>query len=1245
MPAAGGKLAILVLAIFAVTSVAVLRAVAQPAPPVRVVALETDATAEPLGIDDPAPRFTWRLEATRPAIRQTAYRVIVATSEQAAAAGQREDLVWDSKEVRTGDPFAIYAGPALRSRTRYYWSVQVTIAAVRRPYASAVSWFETAYMRPAEWSGAWIAGPQRLETPPTAAQGAADDACCLAVETTLYAPTAAGATNMKVNSTAGFVPRRRFEVGGEVAYPTEVGTAAATTVLAVAAPAGATNVKAAGVQGFAAGQDITIGAQHAVIEAVGTAASKASLAAAAAPGATTLQAAPAGMAPGGGRSAAPVFQAGEGIIIDGETRTIAEVRAAPGSRGGFPGRGPRNITVAVTTPFASAHPRGATVLSPGSGITFSPALLTAQAAGAAVSTPGTGVTFAPALRSPHPANTAIHGDAAPDFCRPPGGRDNSGACREVRPAPMLRKTFLVDPVSRHGKVVSARVYAAGLAYDNLTLNGARTGPRALSPGFTNYADTVLYTTDDVTKLVRQQQDSAAENVIAAQLGSGQFDDETTSNDWHWEDAEWRATPRLRLDLYITYSDGTAQLVKSDGSWQANVEGPWRYDGYYLGETYDARKEIPGWNEPGLNSSLWPAARVVEAPKGVLRAERQEPTRVVARWPAGKRTNPKPGVFVYDAGKLIAGWATISVWGAPAGTAIQIFYSDKTAADGTVSSSGFTPNGQIQTDYYIAKGTGTVKAPETFAPQFTYKGFRYVQISAPSHPASTSGGIPQALPAGVEVRVDSLQETRTAMAVTGQFHASNPLLERIEAVTRDSIAASYVAGIITDTPEYEKNGWTGDAQLSAPAASLFFDTERQYWKSFQDMVDNQVADTGELTLLAPTNKGYGHVGQTFKNAANAGATPVWDAFWFVIPWEAYLRYGDARALQMTYPLMRKYLDHWIPQWTSKDGDAYHYTLTSGLGDWDPPTGADAADGAPTRVSIPTVIAPATTAYYAYMAKIAADSARALGQKEQAAHFDRVFARIKTDFNAKWWDAAAGYYRENPKQMFVQTMQVLPLAFGLVPDERRAALQAKLVEDVMKTRGGHEEVGIAGSRWILPVLSQAAEEGVAGAADAAYAIATQTTYPGYGYWLGLGWAGLGESWERSSRTRSHHMFGGIGQWFYEHLAGIRPLEPGYGRIAFQPAIPAGLDRAEATYESVRGEVAASWRRIGSRLVLEVTVPPNASGMVYVPASDPGQVTVSDTRNTKLAGRQATRIVYRVESGSYSFTVGGSGGHGSN
>jgi alpha-L-rhamnosidase len=960
--------------------------------------LETDAMAEALGIDDRAPRFTWRLASDRRGIVQSGYRILVATRAELLRDGRAD--VWDSRDVRSADPSATYAGPALRPRTRYYWSVRATAGAGLASEWSAPSWFETALLTATDWRGQWIAGPER-GGPLSIADGAADDS----------------------------VVRARGEFCRPVRWLTS---------------------------GFAA-------------------------------------------------------------------RLV---------------------------------------------------------------------------------------------------KNNEGECRELRPAPMLRRSFTVSkPVAR------ARIYTSGLAYNDLRVNGSAASDRVLDPGFTRYSKTVLYTTHDVTPLIRQ-----GENVVATELGSGQFDDQARTWDWGWHEAEWRATPRLRLDLYVTYTDGTEDVIASDASWKASVNGPTRYDNYYLGETYDARREIAGWDRPGFAATGWPAARVVSAPDGVVRAQTHEPIRVVATREPGTRAEPSPGVIVYDVGQTLTGWATLRLT-APTATPIEVFYSEKRDSTGRASIVGNDlVFGQLQTDYYVAKGGGT----ETWSPRFSYKGFRYVQISGPNG---------QPLPAGVTVTLERIDQVRSSVASTSSFVSSNATLNRIHRNTVWAIQSN-LQGVITDTPVYEKNAWTGDAQLTSGTASTLFDTERLYSKMYQDMLDDQSVH-GEVTLLAPTNAHYGWAGKpAFKPADCCGATPAWDAFWFVIPWEAYQRFGDARALAKTYPAMQRYLDEWIPQWTSRDGDGLAYTLTSGLGDWVPPDG------------VPTLNRLASTAYYAHEAHIAADVARVLGRTADAARYDTLFSRIRRDFNTAFL-GADGVYRERPvpgvaapatggppaaprpMREYVHTAQILPLAFGLVPDSLRASVAEKLASDIAAKSGGNAYVGVLGARYVLPVLT------AAGRHDAAYGVATQTDEPSWGYWTdSLGFTALGEHWIAGTRSQNHHMFGAIVEWFYEDLAGVRPLEPGYRRIEFRPEIPtAGLDSVAVRYESVRGVVASRWKRTATGLELDVTVPANAVGVVYVPA--PGASSVSEigggasviaasAPGVRLLRAEQGRVVYQVGSGSYQFRV---------
>ncbi len=432
--------------------------------------------------------------------------------------------MWNSGAVASDDPFAEYGGPALGSRTRYFWSVRVGSE------WAAPTWFETAYLRAADWKGDWIAGPDRITRPLTYAEGAADDACCLVARTTLSVGAAAGDTNVKVDAVNAFTPGAAVTLGAEPATVASVGTPTTRTTLGAAAAVGATSIRVADITWLRVGDRITVDA---------------------------------------GESAEDV--------------TIASL-----VRNNF-GASTVNLAGATT----KAHANGAAVYFAGSGITLG------------------------APTGAHAAGAALAGTNTPaEFCRPPGtgfGPMFEGACREIRPEPLLRKAFTLE--TGHGDVVKARLYSVGLAYNNISLYGTRTSDRVLDPGFTRYSRTVQYTTDDVAALLRP-----GTNVLATRLGSGRVHNETTSNDWHWEDAEWRGVPRLRADLIVTFADGTEQVIRWDETWKVQL-GPTRFDAYYLGETYDARREIAGWETPGFDASAWPAVRTVPAPTGTRRDAR------------------------------------------------------------------------------------------------------------------------------------------------------------------------------------------------------------------------------------------------------------------------------------------------------------------------------------------------------------------------------------------------------------------------------------------------------------------------------------------------------------------------------------------------------------------------------------------------------------------------------------------------
>jgi alpha-L-rhamnosidase len=767
----------------------------------------------------------------------------------------------------------------------------------------------------------------------------------------------------------------------------------------------------------------------------------------------------------------------------------------------------------------------------------------------------------------------------------------AASCRAPRPAPLLRREFEVA-----GTVARARLYVSGLAYAEVHLNGARVGGDVvLDPGYTDYGRTVLYATHDVTALLQ-----AGRNAVGVELGSGFFDYDVVS-EWAWDRASWRADPRLRLELHVTLHDGRTQVVPSDASWRA-TDGPTRYDNANIGETHDARAEPDGWTEPGFDDVGWAAARVVAAPGGALVAQTHEPIAVVARRTPIASSEPRPGIRVYDVGEQVTGWAEIELAGDP-GTVAEIRYAEGLLPDGTVD---LTRNlhiaDRLQTDYLVVGATGRTR----WRPRFSYKGFRYVQVSGPRESALAAS-----------VAAIGIEVVRSAVRATATFTSDHELLNGIHDMVARTIANN-LHGIVTDTPVYEKNGWTGDAQLTAPTAAALFDMRRFYAKWLRDMRDAQRPD-GELPVIVPTGGGYGFTGVGWESAW--GATPAWDAALFLIPWEVYAAYGDLRPLAASYEAMQAYVDDFMPAWSPGD------LVESDLGDWLTPSAQL------------TRLVP--SAYHAEFVRRMALHADLLGRPGDRERYERLHRRIAAAFDAAFYDPVAGVYRQDAADGFAQTAQVLALAFGLVPEARRARVVEAVVRDVAE-RGGNLATGIVGTRYLLKELTRA------GRIDVAFGIATQTDRPSWGEWHALGYSTLLEAWGPAVRSQDHHMFGSIGQWLLEDLAGIEPRRPGYVETEIRPEVPsAGLRQVAVTLHTARGLVASEWRLADGGFALDVTVPAGTTALVHVPAADPSEVAevggdgparpAQGAVGVTLVGPAPGCVVYRVGSGTYRFRVG--------
>lgn len=736
------------------------------------------------------------------------------------------------------------------------------------------------------------------------------------------------------------------------------------------------------------------------------------------------------------------------------------------------------------------------------------------------------------------------------------------------PEALLRRSFVGAEPGK--KIVSARVYVAGLGYNKVYLNGKRVGDHELDPGFTVYDKTTLYSTYDVTRAVRD-----GRNVVGVSLGRGYFG-QTFPDDWNGE--PWHDDPKLKLELDVTYADGSTQQIVTDRTWQA-ADGPTTSDSVWIGESYDARLEQPGWSTPGFDARSWQSAMAVSAPGEdvSLRSQQFPAIKITEPLTYSATSTPKAGTTVYDFVSPTAGWAKITVDG-PAGATVTINYGEKLKADGTVNSNvGFFDG---QTYRYTLKGGG----PESYRPSYSYAGFRYVQVSAPE---------------GVTVRSVRGERVHSDVERTGGFASSDPLLNRFHQAQADTLLNN-LHSIPTDTPMYEKRAYTADAFLSADSAIATFDMHSFYENWIRTHRDDQKAD-GTFGATVPGSRG----------SKEQSVDPLWSSSYVLMSWDLYWYYGNVDVLNSNYAGMKKWLDHYEAEIATTGGV---YTGFS-FGDWlDPTPGA----GAGTRL-------PAT-AYLYRTATLMTKIAEVLGHDADAQHFTALADRIRDDFNATFYDSGKGAYADNVDADYRQTANLLPLAFGIVPDTERATVTANLVKDI-EERGNHLSTGAIGTKEILPVLTRS------GHAELAYDVATNPTYPGWGYWFEeLDATTMWEEWNANSRSHDHAFLGTVDDWLYQDVAGLTPAAPAYRKIAIKPSLVGDLDHAEANVDTPLGQARTSWKRSDDRVTLEATIPIGATAAVHVPAHSADAVVAP--KGARFTGYANGYAAYEVSAGTYVF-----------
>lgn len=1027
----------------------------------RVAGPTVEYVRHPLGIDTRHPRLSWPLTADGTSVRQSAYQVRVATS----ASGLARPDVWDSGKVASAESALVpYAGPALKPRTRYHWTVRVWDGDGEVSGWSEPSWWETGLMDTGQWTADWISAPAGLTDAPSFEGGS-----------WIWFPE---------GDPTSSVPAATRWFRGRADLPD--GVTAATLAIT------ADNVYAVSVNGVeVAHTDLDTDNEDwrrpAVVDVLDQVRAGDNVVAVAATNATV---GPAGLL------AVLVVRTASGerkVFTDASWKTTDQQPADGWAELGFDDGGWPAVRVAAAW---GGGPWGRVV----------------------------------------PVSYAVT---------------------------QLRHSFRLP----RKKVSRARLYATALGLYEAHLNGSRVGTDQLAPGWTDYRTRVQYQTYDVTGLLRP-----GANALGAYLAPGWY----AGNVGMFGPGQYGPHPALLAQLEVEYADGTAERVTSGADWRA-AAGPIVAADLLNGETYDARKETPGWTSPGFDDGSWLAVRGEgDIGPGLIVAQVDGPVRVERELTPQAVTRPRPGVHVFDLGQNMVGSVRLRVSG-DAGTTVRLRHAEVLNPDGTV----YTGNlrSAAATDTYTLKGHGE---EEVYEPRFTSHGFRYVEVTG--------------FPGTPTARAVTGRVMHTDAPFTLDFETDVPMLNQLHHNITWGQRGNFLS-VPTDTPARdERLGWTGDINVFSPTAAYTMESARFLSKWLVDLRDSRTS-AGAFTDVAPV---VGTLGSGTAGWGDAGVT---------VPWALYQAYGDRQVLADAWPSVRDWLTY------LEEHSVGLLRPAEGYGDW-----LNVDDDTPKDVI--------ATACFAHSADLAARMAGELG--EDPTPYSDLFDRIRAAFQSAYV-TADGRVRGD-----TQTAYVLALSMDLLPDASRQAAADRLVA-LIEGRDWHLSTGFLGTPRLLPVLTDTGHTDVAyrllqqrSYPSWGYQIDRGSTT------MWERWDSIrpdGSFQDPGMNSFNHYAYGSVGEWLYTNIAGIAAGRPGYREIVVRPRPGGAVTSARATFTSMYGPVSTGWRLRSGRFTLTCAVPPNTTAEVWIPASDPA--TVTHSHGTFLR-REDGCAVYRVGSGTHEFTA---------
>jgi alpha-L-rhamnosidase len=572
--------------------------------------------------------------------------------------------------------------------------------------------------------------------------------------------------------------------------------------------------------------------------------------------------------------------------------------------------------------------------------------------------------------------------------------------------PMFQREF-----STSKTVKRAMVYICGLGHYELSINGGKVGDNVIDPGWTDYKDSSLYVTHDVTDMIQK-----GGNAIGVILGNGFYN--------NWDTTRWQhyVTPsygkkKMLFELHIEYTDASTAKILSDASWKV-TESPVVFSAVMGGEDYDARKEQGGWDQTGFNASAWQNATETSGPGGALVSQYGPPMKVQKVYSTTRVLNPVSGISVYDFGQNMSGLPVLKVSGT-AGSQIKLSPAEYLAgnqhASGRVDQYSLT-NGQDNMYYiYTCKGDGI----ETWSPKFTYTGYRYIEAEVISGSATIESMQSQFIYADANV--------------AGEFTSSNNDYNKIYDLCLKAFQSN-MASILTDCPHREKLGYIQCVHTLGPSHMYLYDVQTLLAKTAQDMRESVRPDG----LIHPESPNYVKYW--------GGIWPAAEVTIVLAPWLAYQNYGDIKILEDNYDLMKQ-------QISIIDGKCVNHIAEycgGAVGDW----------GGANRESILT-----ETGVFHAAINVMVKIATVLGNSNDAAFYSNLANAAKTSYNNRFFNSDKNYY--NPGG---DGPNALPLYWGFVPSGKENDVIDYIADYITNTRGGNFSAGEVTLGYLFQSLSR-------------------------------------------------------------------------------------------------------------------------------------------------------------------------------